>query len=92
MCTACGGGQGWYLEMKNYAEVLLHQELSAEQRQIVRAPTRLEWNRRLWENFVVPAATGVPATVGFMTGISLSEPAPDRLRGPIVVGRHVALN
>ena len=73
-CTAHGEGQKWYLEMKNYAEELLHEELSSAQEEMVNASTCLQWTR------------------GFMTGISLREPAPHRLRGPIVVGRHVALN
>ena len=91
-CTAHGEDQKWYLEMKNYAEELLHEELSSAQEEMVNASTRLEWTRRFFENFVMPAATGVPATRGFLSGRPLSEPAPHRLRGPIVVGRHVALN
>ena len=27
MCTAYGGGQGWYREVKNRAQELLHEEL-----------------------------------------------------------------
>jgi hypothetical protein len=34
-CTAQGEGQKRYLEMKNRAEELLHQELSSEQKEIV---------------------------------------------------------
>ncbi len=30
-CTAHGEGQKWYLQMKNYAEILLHEEISATQ-------------------------------------------------------------
>jgi ferredoxin len=47
--------------MKNYAEVLLHEELSADQKRIVEANTRLEWNQRFWRNFIMPAITGIPA-------------------------------
>jgi len=39
-CTAHGEGQKWYLQMQNYAEVLLHEELSASQKDIVGATTR----------------------------------------------------
>jgi NAD-dependent dihydropyrimidine dehydrogenase PreA subunit len=72
-CTAHGEGQKWYLQMKNYAEELLHEELSRQQQEIVNAPTRLEWNRRFFEMFVVPAATGVPATRSYMTGRTLTD-------------------
>ncbi len=57
-CTVHGEGRKWYLQMKNYAEVLLHEELSASQKQIVDAATRLEWANRFWESFMIPAITG----------------------------------
>jgi NAD-dependent dihydropyrimidine dehydrogenase PreA subunit len=44
--------------MKNYAAELLREELSADQQRTVGAPTRLEWNRRFWKGFVMPAVTG----------------------------------
>jgi len=43
-CTKHGEGKKWYLQMKNYAEELLHEELSAAQKGIVGATTRFEWN------------------------------------------------
>ncbi|NIN65355.1 MAG: hypothetical protein GTO63_11780, partial [Anaerolineae bacterium] len=49
-CTAHGEGQKWYLEMKNYAEELLHEELSAEKKEIVGTSTRLEWTTRFFES------------------------------------------
>jgi len=45
--------------MKNYADELLHEELSSSQKDIVKATTRLEWNNRFWESFVMPAISGV---------------------------------
>ncbi len=59
-CTKHGEGKKWYLQMKNYAEELLHEELSSSQKEILKATTRLEWNNRFWEGFVMPAITGVP--------------------------------
>jgi ferredoxin len=58
-CTKHGEGQKWYLQMKNYAAELLREELPAAQQRTVGAPTRLEWNRRFWKGFVMPAVTGV---------------------------------
>jgi len=43
---------------------LLHEELSSTQKEIVKATTRLEWNNRFWETFVMPAITGVPIAPG----------------------------
>jgi ferredoxin len=60
-CTAHGEGQKWYLEMKNYSEELLHEELSAEQQEIVGATNRLEWNLWFFEQAALPAITGVHA-------------------------------
>jgi ferredoxin len=58
-CTKHGEGKKWYLQMKNYSTELLQAELSASQREIVGAVTRLEWNNRFWETFVMPAVGGV---------------------------------
>jgi NAD-dependent dihydropyrimidine dehydrogenase PreA subunit len=57
MCEFCiehGEGKAWYLEMKNYSDILLHEELSARQQEIVGTPTRLEWNARFLES-ILPA-------------------------------------
>ncbi len=59
-CTEHGEGKKWYLQMKNYASELLHQELSSTQQGIVGATTRYEWNNLFWESFVMPAITGIP--------------------------------
>jgi ferredoxin len=67
-CTKHGEGKKWYLQMKNYAEELLHEELSSAQKAIVKATTRLEWTNRFWESFVMPAMGRV-------------SKAPDQLRG-----------
>jgi ferredoxin len=58
-CTEHGEGKKWYLQMKNYAAELLHEELSSAQKGIVGATTRFEWTNRFWESFVMPAITGV---------------------------------
>jgi ferredoxin len=57
-CTEHGEGKQWYLQMKNYAEELLHVELTPEQQAAVNASTRLEWHNRFWEGFVLPAVDG----------------------------------
>ena len=59
-CTKHGEGKKWYLQMKNYAEELLHEELSAPQKDMVRASSRVVWINRFFENFVMPAITGIP--------------------------------
>jgi len=59
-CTEHGEGKKWYLQMKNYADDLLHEELSADRKKIVEANTRLEWNNRFWETFIMPAFSAVP--------------------------------
>ena len=58
-CTKHGEGKKWYLQMKNYADVLLHEELSSTQKEIVEATTRLEWRDRTFEDYVIPAISGV---------------------------------
>jgi hypothetical protein len=57
-CTKHGEGKKWYLEMKNYAGELLHEELSHPLRDAAGAATRLAWANRFWEAFVMPAVTG----------------------------------
>jgi len=57
-CTEHGEGKKWYLEMKNYADELLYEELSSDQKEITGANTRYEWNNRFWESFVLPAIGG----------------------------------
>lgn len=58
-CTEHGEGKKWYLQMKNYADELLQQELSANQKDVVNVSTRLKWNNRFWEYFVMPAIDGI---------------------------------
>jgi ferredoxin len=48
--------------MKNYSEILLHEELSASQKDIVGATTRIEWIQYSFEESVIPAITGVSKT------------------------------
>lgn len=70
-CTEHGEGKKWYLQMKNYQEELLHAELDRLQKRVGRVESRLDWTRRMFDQFVLPAATGVPATVDFVTGAPL---------------------
>ena len=59
-CTEHGEGKKWYLQMKNYSKELLVEELSASTQDAIGAAKRYEWTNRFWENFVIPAITGVP--------------------------------
>lgn len=59
-CTEHGEGKKWYLQMKNYSDELLHQELSSRQKEIAEARSRTETRLRFFENRVIPAITGVP--------------------------------
>jgi len=62
MCEFClehGEGKKWYLQMKNYSKELLHAELPAKQKQASGVSTRVEGVDAFWENFVMPAITGV---------------------------------
>lgn len=58
-CTEHGEGKKWYLQIKNYSDVLLHEELSASQKEIVGVTTRLESLARFFESTVIPATAGV---------------------------------
>jgi len=58
-CTKHGEGKKWYLQMKNYSQVLLHEELFSSQEAIAQAKTRVEWINRFFEEFVIPAINGV---------------------------------
>lgn len=75
-CTKHGEGKKWYLQMKNYAEELLHEELSATQQDIVGATTRLEWTNRFWQGFVIPAIRGVSETREEAGGVESSVEHP----------------
>jgi ferredoxin len=77
-CTKHGEGKKWYLEMKNYAKELLHEELSDNQKDVTKATTRFEWNGRFWVNFVMPAITGIPGAPPF-TGPSPGQSSEDEI-------------
>ena len=94
MCEYCiehGEGQKWYLQMKNYAEELLHEELSPSQKGQANAETRLEWNQRFFQNFVSPAIGGLPAAQNYMTGAPADAPprVPQMTEDEIVAQRKV---
>jgi len=61
-CTEHGEGKKWYLQMKNYADELLHEELTSPKKDIVKTKTRVEWINRFFDTFVMPAISGVPKT------------------------------
>ena len=83
-CTEHGEGKKWYLQMKNYADVLLHEELSASQKDIAEVTTRVEWLDRFFENFIMPAITGVSKT----QDESESEPPKAQPSEDEIVARH----
>jgi ferredoxin len=78
-CTEHGEGKKWYLEMKNYSDELLHAELSARQKEVIRANTRYEWMERFVTHFEMPAITGLPTTLAKL-GMAMAPTA--ELRGP----------
>jgi len=91
-CTKHGEGKKWYLEMKNYANELLHAELSSEQKEAVRARTRAEWIERFSYNFAMPAVDGVPRPLEQFLGAVLSTTElgmPQAGEDEIVEGRKV---
>ena len=58
-CTKHGEGKKWYLQIKNYADELLYEELSSKQKEITEVKTRVEYLNNLFENFVMPAISSV---------------------------------
>ncbi len=59
-CTEHGEGKKWYLQMKNYSDELLHQELSSTQKDITKAETRIGYRDQHFKSFVIPACSNVP--------------------------------
>ena len=58
-CTEHGEGKKWYLQMKNYSDELLYQELTSNQRDIIKAETRVEWRDKFYEKTIIPACRNV---------------------------------
>jgi NAD-dependent dihydropyrimidine dehydrogenase PreA subunit len=58
-CTKHGEGKKWYLQIKNYADELLFEELSATEEEIAGVTTRVEWLNDLFENYIMPAMSSV---------------------------------
>jgi len=75
-CTEHGEGKKWYLHMKNYADELLHEELSSTQKEVINASTRLEWNLGFFEAFVMPAM-GLPLPPDEPEGAPESPETPE---------------
>lgn len=59
-CTEHAEGKKWYLQIKNYSDELLHEQLHGKQKEVVGTNSRIEWVQRFFENFVIPAFPGVP--------------------------------
>jgi ferredoxin len=59
-CTEHGEGKKWYLEIKSYADELLFEELSSDQKETVGVTTRVEYLNNLFEDFIMPAISAVP--------------------------------
>ena len=57
-CTEHGEGKKWYLQIKNYSDELLHEQLHGKKKEIIGTDSRIEWVERFYENFVIPAAPG----------------------------------
>jgi ferredoxin len=58
-CTQHGEGKKWYLQMRNYSEILLHEEFSSSQRSLAGVTTRVEWWEGHFAEWLLPAITGV---------------------------------
>ena len=54
-CTEHSEGKKWYLEMKNYSAELLNAKLTGRELALAGTETRLEWVKRFWRGFVLPA-------------------------------------
>ena len=77
-CTKHGEGKKWYLQMKNYTDEMLHQELTPLQKETVNTQTRLQWTHRFWRGFIAPAFKGksdIPKNEVFAS----KTPAGDKL-------------
>ena len=62
-CTEHGEGKKWYLEIKNYAEDLLHHKLPPKQEALVGVSSRAEWTAKYIPAFHGPAGGGPPKTL-----------------------------
>lgn len=95
MCEFCeehGEGKKWYLQMRNYSEELLHQELSSRQKEATRASTRAEWLGRFCDYFEAPAISGVPKPLEQLfaaVGSTAELRGPAAGAGEVVEGRKV---
>ncbi|MCP4230081.1 MAG: 4Fe-4S ferredoxin [bacterium] len=88
-CTEHGEGKKWYLQMKNYAKELYLEELSADRKKLLEANTRLEWNSRFWEMFVMPAFSTIPKTEDEPASSDEKTPDPPLSDEEIVARRKV---
>ncbi len=88
-CTKHGEGKQWYLQMKNYASVLLYEELSEAQQRVVGVRTRFEWNNRFIREFTLPAS-GRPSLAATLTEQALRDSQPaERTEAEIIADEQV---
>jgi ferredoxin len=84
-CTEHGEGKTWYLQMKNYSNVLLHEPLAPDQQAIVWAKTRSEWNQLFFGGFLGPA---LAALSGTPAAVQAPEASPVQLSDAELVARR----
>lgn len=78
MCEFCiqhGEGKQWYLQMKNYANVLLHTSLTQEQSAITGFSTRQDWLDDDFEQNIIPAGGGNIPTRASVDELAAAEPS-----------------
>lgn len=78
-CTEHGEGKKWYLEIKNYADELLYEELSSDEQETVGVTTRVEYLNNLFEDFIMPAISAVPEKPAEPESEPPSDELPDIL-------------
>lgn len=80
MCEFCkehGEGKKWYLEMKNYSEALLDEEVSGKAREAAQTRTRGEWVDMFMRYFILPATGKYPAPAAPEGGPPLAQISPE---------------
>ena len=88
-CTQHGEGKQWYLQMKNYANELLHTPLTLEQSAITGYSTRQEWLDDDFEHNIIPAGGGKAPTRASVDEPAAAVPAPALTDEQILYRRKV---
>ncbi len=79
-CTEHGEGKKWYLQMKNYSDVLLHEELTSSQKGITNARTRYEWGERFFRWFTLAGLGHTPQEVDESGDAQPASEEPSRVQ------------